>query len=146
LLFEPVSVTIIIHSHLWCCMWHKLLDIPSQLTMWQSKSSLNMSSERLSTSHYGISKFSTERLADCLNMPSVKCHSTTHKVIGLIFFSFLTLLSTFWHTTVCTVHFHGLTSVFHSSLLTAKSVDLVVASFACIMEIVHIFHSGYLDY
>ena len=37
--------------------------------------------------------------------------------------------------------------VFHSSLLTVKSVDLwlhVMASFA--LEVVHVFNSGYLDY
>ena len=35
--------------------------------------------------------------------------------------------------------------VSHSSLLTAKSVDLVVASDGFVTEIVHIFHnSGYL--
>ena len=38
--------------------------------------------------------------------------------------------------------------VFHSSLLTVKSIDWVVAydGFLCIMEIVCIFHSGRLDY
>ena len=45
----------------------------------------------------------------------------------------------------------GLTSVLlcvHSSLLTVKSVDLVVACdvFLFVMEIVHIFHSDYLEY
>ena len=44
---------------------------------------------------------------------------------------------------------HGLTSVLHLSLLTAKSVNLVVACdgfLACAIEIAYIFHSGYLDY
>jgi len=38
--------------------------------------------------------------------------------------------------------------VFHSSLLTVKSINLVVArdGFLSVMEIVRIFHSGYLDY
>jgi len=39
--------------------------------------------------------------------------------------------------------------VFHSSLLIAKTVDLVVAHdviLARVIEIIHIFHSGYLDY
>ena len=38
--------------------------------------------------------------------------------------------------------------VFHSSLLTANSVNLVVAhsGFLCIMEIVHLFDSGYFNY
>ena len=39
--------------------------------------------------------------------------------------------------------------VFHSSLLTVKSVDLVVAcdGFFCVMEslIIHAFHRGYFD-
>ena len=38
---------------------------------------------------------------------------------------------------------HVLTNVFHSSLLTAKGVNLAVAHDA--MEIVHIFRSGYFD-
>jgi len=38
--------------------------------------------------------------------------------------------------------------VFHSSLLTVKSVDWVVAhdGFLCVAEKIYIFHSGYLDY
>jgi len=36
--------------------------------------------------------------------------------------------------------------VFHSSLLTVKSIDLVVARRWLITEIVCIFHSGYLHY
>ena len=38
--------------------------------------------------------------------------------------------------------------VFHSSLLTVKRAELVVArdGFLCTMEIVRIFHSGYFDY
>ena len=43
----------------------------------------------------------------------------------------------------------GLTSVLHSSLLTVKSVNLVVArdhGFLCITKIVCIFHGGCLDY
>jgi len=38
--------------------------------------------------------------------------------------------------------------MFHSSLLTVKSIDLVVThdGFLCTTEMVHIFHSGYLDY
>jgi len=38
--------------------------------------------------------------------------------------------------------------VFHSSMLTVKSIDLVVAhdGLFCITEIARIFHSGYLDY
>ena len=49
----------------------------------------------------------------------------------------------------CTIDLLVSSFVFHSSLLTAKSVDLVVAcdGFLCIIEIViHLFHSGYLDY
>jgi len=38
--------------------------------------------------------------------------------------------------------------VFHSSLLTVKCINLVVVhdGSLCVLEIVHIFHSGYLDY
>jgi len=38
--------------------------------------------------------------------------------------------------------------VFHSSLLTVKSVDSVVAydGFLSVMENFHIFHTGYFDY
>jgi len=38
--------------------------------------------------------------------------------------------------------------VFHSSLLTVKNVNLVVArdGFFCVIDIVQIFHSSYLDY
>ena len=38
--------------------------------------------------------------------------------------------------------------VFHSSLLTEKRVNLLVAydGFLCITEIIRFFHSGYIDY
>ena len=81
-------------------------------------------------------------------MPSDKHNSTVARAMFLLF-----------EVERCPLAYHSmynvffmdllvLSFVFHSSLLTAKSVNLVVAhdGFLCIMEIVCIFHSGYFNY
>ena len=72
-------------------------------------------------------------------MPSYKHNSITAKAMGLIF-SLLNVASAgevSWHTTVCTMELPVFSFLFHSSLLIAKGVDLVVArdGFLCIVEL-----------
>ena len=83
-------------------------------------------------------------------MPSVKHNLITDKAMGLIFHRF-SPRGAFWHTAVRAMYSSGtyqyppLCSI---SLLTVKSIDLVVArdGFPCEMKIIRIFHGGYLDY
>jgi len=76
-------------------------------------------------------------------MPSVKHNSITAKAIDLIFHC-STLLQPKWcllaYRSICNVFFRDLpvsSFMFHSSLLTVKSVDLVVArdGFLCVTKI-----------
>ena len=66
-------------------------------------------------------------------MPSDKCNVITAKVTSLIF-SLFDITSAQWHTTVDTMHSQFLMDlpvssfVSHSSLLTAISINLAVAS------------------
>jgi len=77
----------------------------------------------------------------------LKRNLTIAKTTGLIFFAVqhrFSLRSAFWHNTAVVQYIlNGLTSTLLSSLLTAESVDLVVAPFHD--EIVLKFHSGYFD-
>ena len=97
----------------------------------------------------------TDRVADWL-MPSDKHKLITAKAMGLIFHHSTSLQPKSYipHNVQCILHtynvqciLHGVL-VFYLSLLTVKSVNLVVAhdGFLCIMKIAHIFHSGYFDY
>ena len=89
-------------------------------------------------------------------MPSDKHNLITVNAMDLIFFYCLTLLQPevpfAIRTTVRAMHSSGTypvsSFVFHSSLLTIKSIDLVAArdGFLCITKIVHSFHGDYLDY
>jgi len=88
-------------------------------------------------------------------MLSVKHNSITAKAMGLIFslFNVASAREVPYGIpySTCNVFFRDLPVsffVFHSSLLTVKSIGLVVArdGFLCITKIVHIFHGAYLDY
>ena len=82
-------------------------------------------------------------------MPSDKHNSITAKATGLIFFTLFDVASArempFGIPQYVQHVLHGLTSVLLcASLLTAKSVELVVA-LPFVMEVVRIFHSSYFD-
>jgi len=85
-------------------------------------------------------------------MPSVEHNSIMAKSAGLIFSLFDVTsaqeVPLAYHS-MCNVFFRDLpvsSFMFHSSLLTVKSVDLVVArdGFLYVMEIVCIFHGDYI--
>ena len=86
-------------------------------------------------------------------MPSDKHNSITAKATGLIFHCSISL-----QPDRCLLTYRSMYNAFfmdlpvssfvsHSSLLTAKSVDLAIAhdGFPFVTEIVHICHSGYFD-
>ena len=81
-------------------------------------------------------------------MPSDKHNSITAKAMGLIFSLFDVALVAY-HSTYNAFFMDLPVSSFvsHSSLLTAKCVNLAVACewLPFVTEIIHIFHSGYFD-